>query len=161
MDSVNISDITDFRISIQKWNSEHVREYITETVKKVDIEKVVNGAKYLMLRPKQSTQDPEIPWKNIYISSKKEFKIIWEICIHKPMHISLLWTMTLVLTFGFWDTFASSFLLDFLNDIKPGWSYILLAMIGVPGIVLQETASKIATKIGIKTIGIIGLALSG
>lgn len=76
MDSVNISDITDFRISIQKWNSEHVREYITETVKKVDIEKVVNGAKYLMLTPKQTTQDPKIPWKSIYVSSKKEFKII-------------------------------------------------------------------------------------
>lgn len=80
--------------------------------------------------------------------------------MHKPMHISLFWTITLVLTFGFWDTFASSFLLDFLDQIKPGWSYILLAMIGVPGIVLQETASKIGNKIGIKTIGIIGLGLS-
>ena len=88
------------------------------------------------------------------------FSIIWEICMHKPMHMSLFWTITLVLTFGFWDTFASSFLLDFLDQIKPGWSYILLAMIGVPGIVLQETASKIGNKIGIKTIGIIGLALS-
>ena len=92
--------------------------------------------------------------------SKKEFSIIWQICMHKPMHMSLFWTITLVLTFGFWDTFASSFLLDFLDQIKPGWSYILLALIGVPGIVLQETASKIAAKIGIKTIGIIGLALS-
>ena len=80
--------------------------------------------------------------------------------MHKPMHMSLFWTITLVLTFGFWDTFASSFLLDFLDQIKPGWSYILLAMIGIPGIVLQETASKIGNKIGIKTIGIIGLALS-
>ena len=158
MDSVNISDITDFRISIQRWNSEHVREYITETVKKVDIEKVVNGAKYLMLSPKQTQSEKKIPWKNIYISSKKEFKIIWEICIHKP--ISLLWTITLVLTFGFWDTFASSFLLGFLNDIKPGWSYVLLAVIWIPWIVLQETASNLATKVGIKTIGIIGLALS-
>jgi hypothetical protein len=80
--------------------------------------------------------------------------------MHKPMHMSLFWTITLVLTFGFWDTFASSFLLDFLDQIKPGWSYILLAMIGIPGIVLQETASKIGNKIGIKTIGIIGLGLS-
>ena len=40
--------------------------------------------------------------------SKKEFSIIWQICMHKPMHMSLFWTITLVLTFGFWDTFASS-----------------------------------------------------
>ena len=42
MDSVNISDITQFRVSIQKLNSENVREYITETVKKVDLEKIVS-----------------------------------------------------------------------------------------------------------------------
>jgi MFS family permease len=161
MDSVNITDITQFRVSVQRWNTENVREYITETVQKVDIEKIVKWAKYLMLKPKQTTEWSKIPWKDVMISSRREFSIIWEICMHKPMHISLFWTITLVLTFGFWDTFASSFLLDFLDQIQPGWSYILLAMIGVPGIVLQETASKIGDKIGIKTIGIIGLALSG
>jgi hypothetical protein len=55
MDSVDISDIASFRVSIQRWNAEHVREYITETVKKVDLENIVNGAKYLMLKPKQKT----------------------------------------------------------------------------------------------------------
>jgi len=96
----------------------------------------------------------------VIVSSKKEFKIIWEIIGHKPIHLSLIWSITLVLTFGFWDTFASSFLLDFLDEMKPGWSYVLLAVIGVPGIVLQEVASKIGDKIGKKTIGIIGLILS-
>ena len=56
MDSVSISDISQFRVSIQKWNSENVREYVTETVQKVDIEKIVNGAKYLMLKPKEKTE---------------------------------------------------------------------------------------------------------
>ncbi|MBC7503544.1 MFS transporter [Candidatus Gracilibacteria bacterium] len=161
LDSIEISDISEFRISVQKWNKENVREYIVETVQKVDLEKIVNRAKYLMLKPKQKTEGTKIPWANILVSSKREFSIIWEICMHHPMHISLFWTITLVLTFGFWDTFASSFLLNFLDQMKPGWSYILLAMIGIPGIVLQETASKIGAKIGIVTIGIIGLALSG
>ncbi len=160
LDSVDISDITSFRISVERWNKENVREYITETVSKVDLERIVNGAKYLMLKPKQKNKDTSIPWKAIFTSSKREFAIIWEICIHKPMHISLFWTITLVLTFGFWDTFASSFLLGFLDQIKPGWSYVLLAFIAVPGIVLQETVSKIGAKIGVKTIGIIGLVLS-
>jgi MFS family permease len=161
MDSVDISDIASFRVSIQRWNKENVREYITETVQKVDLERIITGARYLMLKPKQTSTEVKIPWKDIIVSSKREFSIIWEICMHRPMHISLFWTITLVLTFGFWDTFASSFLLQFLDQMKPGWSYILLAMIGVPGIVLQETASKIGARVGIKTIGIIGLALSG
>ncbi len=161
MDSVNIADITSFRVSVQRWNWENVKEYITETIAKVDLEKVVSGAKYLMLKPKQTAIGDSIPWKDVFVSSKREFAIIWEICMHKPMHISLFWTITLVLTFWFWDTFASSFLLQFLDQMKPGWSYILLAMIGIPWIVLQETASKIGAKIGVKTIGIIGLTLSG
>lgn len=161
LDSVDISDITSFRVSVERWNKENVREYITETVAKVDLQKIVNGAKYLMLKPKQKTEGMHIPWTSVFTASKREFAIIWEICMHQPMHISLLWTITLVLTFGFWDTFASSFLLGFLDTMQPGWSYVLLALIGIPGIVLQETASKIAAKIGVKTIGIIGLALSG
>ena len=94
-------------------------------------------------------------------SSKKEFRIIWDIFSHKPSYISLTWTISLVLIFGFWDTFASSFLLNFLDNIKNGWSYVLLAIIGVPGVVLQEFASKLGQKIGMKTIGMIGLSLSG
>ena len=93
--------------------------------------------------------------------SKKEFRIIWDIFSHKPSYISLTWTISLVLIFGFWDTFASSFLLTFLDGIKNGWSYVLLAIIGIPGIVLQEFASKLGQKIGMKTIGMIGLSLSG
>ena len=46
----------------------------------------------------------------------------------------LYWTMSLVLIFGFWDTFASTFLISFLDDVKHGWSYILLACIAIPAL---------------------------
>lgn len=52
-----------------------------------------------MLKPKQTTEYVKIPWKDIIASSKREFSIIWEIFTHKPLHISLFWTITLVLTF--------------------------------------------------------------
>lgn len=94
-------------------------------------------------------------------STKKEFGIIWEIISHSPLHYALIWGLTLVLIFGFWDTFASSFLIEFLDRLAPGWGYILLAVVGIPGIVLQEVAIKLSQKFGEKSIGIIGLALSG
>jgi hypothetical protein len=49
---------------------------------------------------------------------------------------------------------------SFLDGIKPGWSYILLACIAIPALGLQEVASKLAGKIGIKTVAFIGLGLS-
>lgn len=160
MDSISIKDIDRFRVSIQRWNSENVKEYIVETVKKTDIEKVIQWAKYLMIKPKQKSED-KIPWKEIILMSQKEFKIIKDIFVHKPIHKNLIWTITLVLTFGFWDTFASSFLLDFLDQVKSWWSFVLLAIIGVPWIVLQEQASKLWDKIWVKSIWIIWLILSG
>ncbi len=160
LDSVSIKDIDTFRVSVQRWNKEHVKEYIVETIQKADLAKVIQNVKYLMMKPKQTQESEKVPWKSIWVSTKKEFGIIWSIFSHKPLYMNMVWSISLVLIFGFWDTFASSFLLDFLDKIKNGWSYILLAIIGVPGIVLQETASKIGQKIGIKTIGIIGLWLS-
>ncbi len=160
-DSVSIEDINNFRISIQRWNKEHVKEYLIETIEKVDLHKVIERAKYLMIKPKQKSLSEKIPWQEVKISTKKECKIIWEIFMHRPPHMNILWTIVLVLIFGFWDTFASSFLLNFLNQVKDGYSYVLLAIIGVPGILLQETASNLGQKIGMKSIGIAGLLLSG
>lgn len=93
-------------------------------------------------------------------STKREFGIIWGIISHTPTYYTLVWGLILVLIFGFWDTFASSFLIDYLDKIKNGWGYILLAVIGVPGIILQEFAIKLSQKLGEKTMGIVGLALS-
>ena len=59
---MSISDITNFRVSVQRWNSENVKEYIVETVKKADIEKVIKNAKYIMLKPKQKSTDIKVPW---------------------------------------------------------------------------------------------------
>lgn len=160
LDSVSLQDIENFRVSITRWNQENIKEYLIETIKKADLAKVLWSAKYLMIKPKEKTENSNIPWNSVWISTKKEFQIIWKIVSEKPFRLNLLWTISLVLTFGFWDTFASSFLLDFLDQVKNGWSYILLAIIGVPGIVLQEFASKIGSKIGIKIIGMIGLGLS-
>ena len=98
MDSISLKDIENFRVSIQKWNADNVKEYIVETVKKTDIEKIVQGTKYLMIQPKQKTEE-KIPWKDIVIMSKREFRIIWDIFSHKPIYKHLIWTITLVLTF--------------------------------------------------------------
>ena len=129
LDSVSLADIDQFRVSVQRWNKENIKEYLVETVKKADIGKVISGAKYLMLKPKEKKEEIKIPWSEVMVSTKKEFKIIWKIFSEKPFHMNLIWTITLVLTFGFWDTFASSFLLGFLDQLKNGWSYILLAII--------------------------------
>ena len=161
-DSISMEDIKEFTISIKKLNAENIKEKLSQKINAAELQKVVTNTKYLFLKPKQKkAKNEKIPWGDIMVATKKEFGIIWEIISATPMHYGLIWGLILVLIFGFWDTFASSFLIDYLDAIKPGFGYILLAAIGIPGIVLQEVAIKLGQKIGDKNIGLVGLALSG
>ncbi len=161
LDSFTTDNIKQFKVSLQKFNIERVREQLSDTIKATDLASIVQSTKYIFLKPKPVRQEGEkIPWKSLIRTTIEELKVIWSIISSKPLHYSLIWGLTLVLIFGFWDTFATSFLIDYLEEIQPGGSYILLAIIGVPGIVLQESTIKLSQKIGVKAIGIIGLSLS-
>lgn len=161
IESLSVNDIKEFTVSVKKLGEGNIKETLSQKISAVDLGKVVANTKYLFLKPKQQNTGKKIPWGEVMQSTKKEFGIIWEIISHSPLHYALIWGLTLVLIFGFWDTFASSFLIDFLDDIAPGWGYILLAAVGIPGIVLQEFAIKMGQKFGEKNIGLLGLALSG
>ncbi len=143
-----------------KINKENIKEYISERISAVDLPKVLESAKYIFLKPKQKSQST-FQWGELASETKKSAKIIYQIMSHMPIYIVIYWTMSLVLIFGFWDTFASTFLINFLDQVKHGWSYILLACIAVPALGLQELAIKLSEKIGVKTVAMIGLGLSG
>ena len=53
LDSVTLADIDSFRVSVQRWNKENVKEYLVETVAKADIHTVIEKVKYLMIKPKR------------------------------------------------------------------------------------------------------------
>lgn len=79
-----------------------------------------------------------------------------------PYHIGLFWTMGIILIFGFWDTFATSFLIDFLASLsKPEYAYIILGIMAIPGFLLQEPFIKLSEKIGKFWVAMIGLLFSG
>lgn len=161
VESLSMNDIKEFTISVKKMGEGNVKERLSQTISSIDLQKVVANTKYIFLKPKQQNTGKKIPWGEVMKSTKKEFGVIWQIIAHSPIHYALIWGLTLVLIFGFWDTFASSFLIDFLDNIAPGWGYILLAAVGIPGIVLQEFAIKAGQKFGDKNVGLLGLALSG
>ena len=158
-ESVSLQDITSFTIWIRKFNSENVREYISEKISAIDLPKVLETAQYIFMKPRQKEENPLKFWM-LLSETKKTAAIIFSIMGHMPMHIIIYWTMSLVLIFGFWDTFASTFLIDFLDKLKHGWSYIFLALIAVPGLGLQELANKLAERLWIKTVAFFWLILS-
>ncbi len=159
-ETVDINDIESFTVAVKETNIENVKNYVSKTIKKIDLPQVLQSTKYLFLKPKQETKSA-FEWKVLFSESRANAQIIWKIMSHTPIYMVIYWTMSLVLVFGFWDTFAATFLIDFLDKVKPGWSYVLLAFIAVPALSLQEFMSKMAAKFWIKVIAFFGFGLSG
>ncbi len=158
-ETISLQDITSFTIWIRRLNSENVREYISEKISTIDLPKIIEKAQYIFMKPRQKEENV-LKWWVLFSETKQTARIIVSIMGHMPIHIIIYWTISLVLIFWFWDTFATTFLISFLDDLKHGWSYIFLAMIAIPGICLQEFANRLSEKLWVKTIAFFGLILS-
>ncbi len=86
-----MNDVKEFTISVKQLNAENVKERISQTIAKTDLQKVVDNAKYLFIKPKQISPEKKVPWKEVFVSTKREFAVIWSIISHTPMHYALIW----------------------------------------------------------------------
>jgi len=129
-------------------------------VNKAYIKKTLENTKYLILLP--TTIAHKAPSSSELITkTKSSFKEIYEtLAFSMDKHLVVYWSFIMLLTFGFWDTFASTFLIDFLDQVKPGWSFVLLWLVAIPAFWLQSFFWNLSDKVGGFKISLIGLVLS-
>ena len=159
-ESIEAKDIISFTIAVKRLNKENVTEYLTEKIHAVDLPQIMKNTKYIFLKPKKISNE-KIQWGSIFSESKIAFRIIINVLLSQPIHLILYWTIFMVLIFGFWDTFATTFLIDFLDSKAHHWWYAILALIAIPALWLQEVAATLAEKIGFKLIAYFWLLVSG
>lgn len=159
-ESIEAKDIVSFTVAVKHLNAENVTEYITEKIQAVDLPQIMQNTKYIFLKPKKISGE-KIDWKGILRETKIAGRVIIDVLISKPVHLILYWTISLVLIFWFWDTFATTFLIDFLDNKLHHWWYVILAIIAIPALWLQELASNLAEKIGFKLVAYFWLFISG
>ncbi|MDA9129362.1 MFS transporter [Candidatus Gracilibacteria bacterium] len=159
--TLNMHEVKKFQLYFQKDNLEKMQTQVTQVVSNLDIKKALHGTRYVFLNPIKVSNDM-ITMSEMVQKTKESFKEIWATLLYaKGRYTIVFWSFTMLLTFGFWDTFASTFLIDFLEQLKPGWSFVLLGIIAIPAFGLQDLFGKIADKIGVHKISMIGLFLSG
>ncbi len=158
-ESIQISDIKNLKVSFNKMSLENVKEYISENIKKEDLKEIVSKSKYIFLKPKEIKGKIDI--KKVMEETKSTFNVVVAILKKKPLNITIYWTIITVLTFGFWDTFSTTFLINFLDKVKPWWSYFFLWLIAIPAYLLQEFFWNMGKKFWTLTIAFIWLLLSG
>ncbi len=159
--TLSLKDITNLKVIAKRPNIESLKEYAVGYIAKTDFARLAKETKLIFLRPNvvESTFDP----RTIFPETLAEFARIRLVIAQIPRNMSLLWFIVLILAFGFWDTFAASFLIDYLANL-PGakaFGYALLGLIAIPAFVTQEFFIGMARKIGRFWVAAFGLGISG
>ena len=158
--TINIHDVKNFQLYFHKSVYEKAKQNVIEVVSNLDIKKALEGKKYIFLNPIKISDDM-ISLDELLLKTRDNFIEIWLTLKYASWKYTIVfWSFSMVLTFGFWDTFASTFLIDFLNQVRPGWSFVLLGIIAIPAFGLQTFFWKLADRVGVYKIACIGLALS-
>lgn len=159
--TLDIRDVKKFKVYFSKGSLEKAKENVSEVVSNIDLKKVLTGKKYIFLKPISISPDMISPEEMISKTKTSMIDIYETLKFASNRHLIVFWSFSMVLTFGFWDTFASTFLIEFLNQLLPGWSYVLLWIIAIPAFGLQGLFWKIADSIGVYKVATVGLILSG
>jgi len=160
--TISLADITKLKVIAQRPNIDSIKEYAIGYVAKTDFAKLAAETKLIFLRP-QVVQETGFDPKKIVPETIEEVKNIRKVIVELPINMSLIWFMVIVLLFGFWDTFAASFLIDYLAKL-PGaasFGYALLGILAIPAFVTQELFIKMSRTLGVFIVAAFGLIVSG
>ena len=169
--SINLANIKNFKVYFSKgwinklqndlkvWVNDK-KENLVKNVSNIELKQVLWNTKYIFIKPLElKKQMPNI--SELVKNTKEEFIKIYEtLKFANKWYLIVYWSFYMLLIFWFWDTFASTFLIDFLDKVKSWWSFILLWIIAIPAFWLQDYFWKLSDKIWVYKIANIGLAIS-
>lgn len=168
--SFNINDIKRLKIISPRETIESVKQYTVSQVQKADFTKVAQGMKFIFLKPMQLYGT--INWKDIVTTTQDDLKSFYEVLFMAPYNMRLIVMSLIIVFFGFWDTFAVTFLIGFLNKIIqnngdstvlrfiPITGYIFIAILAIPAFGGQIPLISLSKKIGTFFVIFFGVFLS-
>ncbi|MDP2091092.1 MAG: hypothetical protein Q8K30_05870 [Candidatus Gracilibacteria bacterium] len=174
-DLKNIKLITKQDIIDKKDNLvDSLKEYKTTILsnKSELIEKTKN-IKFLFIKPAEKKQ--KIDYNEILETTKSDMKIFYQVIFQAPYNHRLLIMCGIFTLFGFWDTFVTSFLIDFIDqvirnnrsDLEKFYieniftAYVFIAILAIPAYGAQIPLIKLGEKIGLLKVLLGGTLLSG
>ena len=116
--TLDLKEVQKFQVYLKKSSLSKARENVTQVVKSIDMKQTFSQTKYLFLRP--LVRNPNmITMGEMQQKTIESFKEIYNTLRYaRGKYLIVYWSFVMLLTFGFWDTFASTFLIDFLDQVK-------------------------------------------
>ncbi|MCK9272329.1 MFS transporter [Candidatus Gracilibacteria bacterium] len=169
--NIDINQIKKLKFISPKETIESVKQYTVTQIQKADFAKLTAGAKFIFLKPLEIKK--EINWKDVYLTTKNDIKSFINILFKPPYSHKLIMLSSIIIFFGFWDTFVITFLIEFLDKIinKSGdnvlvqtklmTGYVFIAILAIPAYGLQLKFISLSKKIGNFLIIFAGVLFSG
>ncbi|MDD3302410.1 MAG: MFS transporter [Candidatus Gracilibacteria bacterium] len=158
-ETINFNDIYKFKVLFDKQELEGIKDKVVKSVSKIELKDIIGSSKYIFIKPTPLKSGLNL--KMLIKETKETFITTYQVLTGKHNSLLIYWSLVLILTFGFRDTFASTFLVDFLDSLLKGYSYVLLGVIAIPAFGLQDFFGKLAEKFGEYSVANLGIALSG
>lgn len=160
--TLDFKEILKFRIFFDRNEINNLgintKNKIIKSVNKDELKEILDTSKYLFLKP-QATER-WLSFKMLIEQTKKEFISTYKIFSDSDNSLMVYWCIVMLITFWFWDTFASTFLIKFLDNLWNWWGYILLWLIAIPAFWLQKYFSILSKKYWIYNISNLWLVIS-
>lgn len=158
---LKFDDFKKLKLITKEWVVNSIKDYKTSILsnKSELIEKTKN-IKVLFLKPVE--QKNKIDFKEVYNTTKADLRSFFEILMEPPYNYRLLIMWFIFTLFGFWDTFVTSFLIDFIDQVLNNnkedlasfnlqnifTAYVFIAFLAIPAYWAQIPLISLWEKIG-------------
>ena len=170
--NIDIATIVKFKFIASRESVEKAKDYVVAQIKKTDfVEVAKTGTKFIFLKPIQITKN--MNFTELYETTKHDLKSFYTTIMTPPWNMRILFMMAVIIMFGFWDTFAVTFLIEFLDKLinsdtsnmlvqtKLVTGYVFIGLLAVPAYGLQVPFISLSKKIGIFSVVVFGVGLAG
>lgn len=156
-ESINFEDIKNVKFESFKPDLWKTQKKISKMITKENLMELTKETKVLFLKPISS--EKKIDFKEIYDYTVLNFQRFITIIFRMPRNLMMFWVFFILMQFSFWDTFVSTFLIDFLEQLTDenkghallaSWfvtGYVLLWLIAIPWFVLQDPFINLSKKV--------------
>lgn len=158
--NIDYSLIQKLKVISPKESLESVKWYAIAQIQKTDFSKIAWELKFVFLKPMEIKN--QVNWKEIYTITIQDIKDFFNIIAKPPYSYRLIIFAIILTIFGFWDTFVTSFLIDFLEKVINSnkeelqkvylqsvmSSYVFIALLALPAYWAQVPLINLSKKLG-------------
>lgn len=159
-ETVDFWVVKTFKLDVLKSDLLKKKDEIVSKVTPQNIVELSKQSKVIILKPIEFKKN--IDFKDVYDTSVSWFKVFLKIIFWLPRNLLILWFIYVILQYWFWDTFVSTFQVEFLEKIiwinrdnyliKQTWWlitwYVLLWLLVLPAFLLQDFFINLSKKLG-------------